>query len=139
MLKNKNGIIALPTILVMSSVIIDVAVIVTLGIIFLNNSDYGVRLSNEALAAAKAGVQDGLMKLARDKNFDASTPYTLTVDDRTVSVTVCGGTEACGGANNHKISAEATAFTKKKKVEAVVTVNAATGIIYLQSLKEVSI
>ncbi|TSC96263.1 MAG: hypothetical protein Athens071426_608 [Parcubacteria group bacterium Athens0714_26] len=134
---NKIGIAALPTILILGSIIIDVVIVMTLGMNLLVNSGYGVRLSNEALAAAKAGAQDGMLRVSRDKNFNSN--YQLTVGSRTVDVVVCKDLPECGGVGKYKISSTATALTKKKKIEVILVVDPITGVVQLQSLKEVAL
>lgn len=134
---NKLGIAALPTILILGSIIIDIAIVTAIGIIFLTRSGYGIRLSDEALAAAKAGVQDGILRLARDKNF--SSTYQLDVGKRSAEVVICKDLPECGGVGKHKVSATGTAFTKKRKIEAVVIIDSTNGVIRLESLKEIAL
>lgn len=139
---NKKGLVALPTLLIIGSIIVDIAIALAAGVSFLINSDYGVRKSMETLAAAKAGAYDGIMKLARDKTYDAATQdYNLAVTgDISANVVVCKET-ACGYAadsGKHKISSTATFLTRRKKMEAVAFVASTTGAVTLESLQEVA-
>ncbi|MDD5430811.1 MAG: hypothetical protein PHP03_01150 [Candidatus Pacebacteria bacterium] len=138
LLKSRKSIAALPTLLVLGTAVVDIGIVVTAGVYFVNNSDYGVRLSAEALAAAKSGVQDALLHLVRDKTFLSESPYSLTVSEKSsASVIVCKNTTECGGTGKYKISSTGSAFTKRKKVEAVVIVDSTSGAVDLESLKEV--
>jgi hypothetical protein len=135
-IKSKRAIAALPTLLVIGGAIVDIGIIVAAGIYFLTSADFGVRLSAEALAAAKSGIQDGVMRLSRDKNLLIPS-YSLVVGGRSsVEVTICADTPQCGGSGHHLVSAVGKSFTKRRKMEAILKVNANTGGIVLESLKE---
>ncbi|MDD5547770.1 MAG: hypothetical protein PHN74_02665 [Candidatus Pacebacteria bacterium] len=138
--KRIMGIAALPTLLILGGAVFDTALIVTAGAYYLNKTDYGVRLSAESLGAAKAGIQDGIMRLSRDKSFTSS-GYTISNIGKRSSafVVICKDTAECGGSGKYKISSIGTSFTRKKKMEAVIAVNPNTGQITSESMKEVAL
>src|SRR3989344_7243795 len=115
----EKGIAALPTLLILGGIVVNMAVAIILGVYLLIGSGLGNKLSSEALAAAKAGIQDGILKVARDKNFSGS--YEFNVGSRSVLVEVCKNLDppACVGQERSRISAIGSALTKRRKVEAV--------------------
>ena len=130
-----KGIAALPTLLVLGGVIVNIVIVLTTGVYLLGTSGLGAKLSSEALAAAYAGVQDGLIRLARDNNtFPAS--YQFPVSTASANVQMCGELPECGGAGKRKVSAVGTALTRSRKLEAIVSVSM-FGEVKLESLKEV--
>lgn len=136
--KLNNGIAALPTLLILGGIVVNIAVIIALGVYLLVGSGLGNRLSSEALAAAKAGIQDGILRVAKDKNFFGS--YELAVGQRSVSVEICKDSEppACAGLGKRKISAVGSALTRRRKMEAVMSVSS-IGEIRVESVKEVAL
>ena len=105
---------------------------------YLSQSGFGVKMSAEALAAAEAGVQDAIIKIIRNKNFTSS-GYDLAVGSRSTNVVVCKDT--CSGISEgkHKITSIGSALVKRRKIEAVVNVNATTGEVKIESILEVVI
>jgi len=92
---------------------------------------------------AKSGAYDGLMRVVRNKavsNMPAEDrSYVLSVGDQNASVVICGDTPECGGEGKIKISSVGSVFTRMKKVEAVVSVDAITGLVKLESMLEVAL
>ncbi|HEY4499572.1 MAG TPA: hypothetical protein VJH70_00355 [Candidatus Paceibacterota bacterium] len=129
-----RGIAALPTLLVLGGVVVNIMIVLTVGVYLLSTSGLGSRLSSEALAAAYAGVQDGLIRLARDNN-NFPTSYQFSVNTANVTVEICTTLPECGGVGNRKISSTGTALTRSRKVEAIVSVSA-FGEVSLESIKE---
>lgn len=130
-----KGIAALPTLLVLGGVVVNIVIVLTVGVYLLSTSGLGVKLSSEALAAAYAGVQDGLIRLARDNNtFPAN--YQFAVGTANVTVEICSTLPECGGSGKRKISSMGTALTRSRKVEAVVSVST-LGEVKLESVQEI--
>src|SRR3989344_639448 len=119
----EKGIAALPTLLILGGIVVNMAVAIILGVYLLIGSGLGNKLSSEALAAAKAGIQDGILKIARDKNFSGS--YEFVVGQRNVSIEICKDLDPpdCVGQGRRKISAIGSALTKRRKIEAVLSVS----------------
>lgn len=132
---NKKGIVALPAVLVLGGIMIEISIIIALSMNFLVNSNISIRLSSQALAAARGGVYDGLLRVSRDKNF--SSIYTMVFEDQSVEVEVCSVCLAQPG--YYRVSATATVLTKKKKMEAILSINILSGVTQLLSFKEVAI
>ena len=136
----------LPVVLLVGGLAIEIGIAGAFIAYFLGQSGFGVKLSAEALAAAKAGIQDAKMRIVRNKNFIPSpNPYTLTIGNNSAQITVCKElktvTTACDTAMSGKfeITSLGTAFTKKRQVRAILYVDATTGEVKVESEKEIAI
>lgn len=138
-MKSNKGVATLPVVLLISSIVIELAIAgVVLGA-FLSNTVFSSKLSSEALAAARAGAQDAIIKIIRYKNCNASScggavPYTITVGSRsTALVSLVDNLDG-----TLTINSEGTAFlTRKKKIQARVGVDSNSGKISILSFGEV--
>lgn len=128
----KKGIAALPTILLISGIIVEISVAGILMAYFFGQSGFGIKLSAEAFGAANAGVSDALIKIVRDKNFFHS-GYNLTVGRGQSYVVVCKDTCVLG---KHEIISTGSVLTKRRKIQAIVNVDNATGEVKIESIKE---
>ncbi|MBI4991747.1 MAG: hypothetical protein HZB99_00825 [Candidatus Harrisonbacteria bacterium] len=135
-----HGVAALPTVLLLGGLIMEIMIAATLSSYLLVSSEFGIRLGSRALFAARSGIQDALIRVVRDKNFTSSS-YTLPVGNYSVEVSVCKDLPEpiCVGDGKHKITAVGTAENRSRKLEAIVSVDSATGEARLQSLKEVEL
>lgn len=131
-IRKQNAFSALPTILLMSAILIEVAVV---GVVIANvasNTRFSERLAIEAFGAARAGAQDTILKVIRNKGCPDSLPQ-LQVGSRTADVT------CLDSGNIITIESTGIAFTRKKKVEVKLVVDSITGEVSLQSFREVSL
>lgn len=129
--KNK-GISALPTVLIISMVIIEVAVIgVILANIF-NNTRFGERLAAEAYGAARSGAQDAILKVVRIKTCPDD--FSLAVGLRTADVTCTDN-----GSGIITIDSGGSAFLRNKSIRVVLEVDSDTGEVSIRSIKEVAL
>ncbi|MDO8467273.1 MAG: hypothetical protein Q7S83_04005 [bacterium] len=136
-LGKRRGVSTLPTMLLLGGIIIEIAIASAFLTYYFNVTNFAARLSAEALAAARAGADDALIQLVRNRNFAPTpNPYEVSVaGGRTALVTICG--EACYGvAGKTQVVSIATALNKKSKVEAILTVTT-DGKVTVDSLKEV--
>ena len=133
----KNGQIALPFILLVSGIIVEITIAGSFVTYFLATSGLGERLSLRASAAAHSGIRDAMIKISRDKDY-ASAPqnYELDVGDDTASVSVSRTSDDPQDSYIYTIASTATASSRKRKLEATVIVSQTTGFIQLQSLSE---
>ena len=128
----QNGQAALPAVLLICGVITEIAIAGTLVAFVLSNSGLGERLSSQALAAAKAGIQDAFIKITVDKNFNAPDPgYSFSVDTRSVQVIVIQG------ASTDQVISVGTALSRRRKLEAILLVDHDTGKVDLKSIREI--
>lgn len=132
-----KGLSSLPAMLIFGGIIIEVAIASALLVFYLNNTIYGTRLGNEALSAARAGIDDGILQIILDKDCpNASCPssYTIDVGNRSTDITICKDT--CQGANTHQITAVGKALTRRHKIVAVLNTDPQTGLVSVQSILE---
>ena len=135
--RRQRGVSTLPTMLLLGGIIIEIAIASAFLTYYFNMTNFAARLSAEALAAARAGADDALIQLVRNRNFTPDpNPYEVTVaGGRTALVTICS--EACYGvAGKTRVVSVATALNKKSKVEVIVTITL-EGKVTVDSLKEV--
>ena len=100
---NQRGVALLPMILVLFGLVMVVGVAIA-GISVSENTISSTKdASDEALAIAESGIQDALMKLARDKDF-TSAGYNLSVSGGTATIIVPSGSSkditSTGALNN---------------------------------------
>jgi len=135
--EKSKGQTALPTIILISGLIVEFAVAAVFINYFFSTSSLGEKLASRALAAAKAGIEDATIKLARDKEFLPSA-YNLSIDNDTATVSLSRQIDAY---NNYLITIDAigTAGSRQRKLEAIIVVNRLTGQLNLQSLSEKSV
>lgn len=127
-----SGQAALPAVLLICGVITEIAIAGTLVAFVLSSSGLGERLSSQALAAAKAGVQDAFIKITIDKTFSAPDPgYIFSVDGRSVKVTVNKYI------NTDQVISLGTALSRQRKLEAILLVDQNTGKVDLKSIREI--
>lgn len=106
-------------------------------IYYLNNSLYGTRLSQAALVAAQAGLDDGILKVILDKscpNISCPADYTITTDSGTADVTICKN--SCSGSGTTQITSIGYSLTRKHKIVAILEVNDTTGLVTKTSVTE---
>lgn len=137
---SRRGMTALPTLLVLSSIIIEVAIAIALAAYLLSNVSSGARYGAEALAAANAGVSDATIRIARDKNY-SSGGYTFSVGSSTTSVVVQinTGKDGTAATGKSRILSTGTTRTFSKKLEVVYSVNDITGEMTLETYDEIGI
>lgn len=128
-----KGIVALPTILLVGGIITEIGIAGMLISYFLSQSGAGAKLSFEAMAAAESGVNDALIRIARNKNFFTSATTTLSIGSRTAEVSV-NSNYAPG---KSRIISIGTAFNKKRRLEAIVNINSVTGEAKVELINEV--
>ncbi|MBI4119391.1 MAG: hypothetical protein HY456_00915 [Parcubacteria group bacterium] len=129
-----RGVAILPIILLISAMILEVAAAGTFIVYISQQTGSTLRRQVESLAAAQAGIQDALIRIIRDKNFPTpEQPYTITVGDWTVTVTVNKDNPSSG---KDKVTSSAKAFSRRKTLQAILTVDADTGQVTVDSLVE---
>ena len=137
-LLNTKAAATLPVILLVGGLIVEIGIAGAFIAYFLSQSGFGIKLSEEALAAARAGIEDAKIRIVRDKNFNPSpNPYTLIVGSRSSQVTICKDT--CAGADKFQVDSLGIAFNKRRKIRAVIYVNSLTGEVKLESEREIAI
>lgn len=133
----QNGVAALPTILMIGGIAVEIIIAVTATSYLFVQSEFGSKLSLDAYAAANAGAQDAIMKIIRNKSFTQATT-TLSVGSYSADVSVCKDLP-CTQIGKHKILSVGKAQTRRRQLEVILNVDATTGEVRLESLKELSL
>lgn len=127
-----SGLSALPTVLLITAILVEVAVVGAVISYALTSTRFSERLSAEALAAARAGAQDAAMQAIWEGACPSLADFTVG------SATVC---RTCAlntpSANQVTIRSTATLFSRKKRVETILGVDPVTGEVRLQSFQEI--
>ena len=129
-----SGQAALPVILLISGVIIEIAIAGSFISYFLSTGGLGSRLAQRAEAAAMSGIRDGLIKITRNKELGSVSSYPVTLGSDSVYVEISLNPQS--QFYLYTITATANASTRQKKIEATLTVNRITGQVQLQSIVE---
>ena len=146
---NNSGVAVLPTILLIGGLLVSISVSLLFVSYFFGQGSFGVKLSNEALAAAQAGISDAVMRVVRDKNYNtANSSYSLAVGSRSAQVIVCQENRKtssistpCGDIDNtlagkREITSIGSAFNKKRRLKAIINVNDSSGEIKTELVEE---
>lgn len=134
---------ALPMVLLIGGIVVEIAIAGAFIAFFTAQSGLGIKLSDEALVAAKAGAQDAVLKIIRNKDFSSSSGYVLAVGNRSAVITVCRDSytvsSICDTPNIGKdeIISIGSAALKRRKLKAMVNVNSITGEVKIESIEEV--
>jgi len=75
----QSGVATLPTIMVITVLILTIGIAITSMGLTDSIISAGQKQSAEALVFAEAGAKDALVKIARDKNFSAVSPYQINL------------------------------------------------------------
>lgn len=140
--KNREGVISLVATLLLGGIIIEIGLVGALLAYLLNSGNYGARLSAEALIAAKSGVDDGLLRIIRrDDNLVGAPTYAYSITTSTVggaTVTLCRQSASCPdlSTQERQIVSVGSALSKKRKMIAVVILDATTSRMSIESLQE---
>lgn len=130
--KQNSGVAALPTVLLIGGLIVELGLAGVLIAYLLSQSSFGAKLSAEALAAASSGVEDATLKIVRDKSF-SSPGYNLTVGNRSAYIVVCKDTCVSG---KYQVISTGSALAKKRKLEAIINVDGVSGEAIIESIQE---
>ncbi len=138
--KRKSGQVALPTVLLIGGIIVEIVVAGAAVSFFISSFSLGSKLSLRTVAAAYSGLNDALLRIAMNKEFAAAgATYSLAVGGDSNLITVTRTTDAAQNIYNYIIDVVATAATKQKKFTASVVVDKSTGQLNLNYIKEVTV
>ncbi len=140
--RSTSGVASLLVTLLLGGIIVEMSLIGMLLITKTQNANSGIRQSQDTLSAAQSGLDDGILTVIRNKNG----PYgdkNFTVGVATVEVGFCKNaysknsdcdTPAVG---IYEVSAVASTGLKRRKMAAQLRVDAITGLVVVESIKEV--
>ncbi len=132
----ERGQAALSLVFLIGGIVLAIGISLAFVVLSFINSSYGFQAANRALAAATTGAEDALLKLVRDKDFSAASPYTISVGGQTASVTVTQNSPATGQA---KILAWATVSRYQRKIQVIAAVASSTGLVNVVSWEQVNL
>ena len=151
---DNSGVAVLPTILLIGGLLTTISASLLFISYFFGQGSFGIKLSNEALAAAQAGISDAIIRVVRDKNYDTDNSfYPLTVGNRSAQVIVCAENrktdfmldpDPCDVVDNNlinkrEITSIGSAFNKKRRLKAIINVNDDSGEIKTELVEEVAL
>ncbi len=132
-----TGFSALPTILIVSMVMVEIAVIGVVLANAFNNTRFGERLAAEAYAVARAGADDAILRVLRYGDCPSSpgcpSSYLLSVDERSANVGITSSGESV------TIISTGSAFLRSKNIEVVLGVSSSTGEVFVESFREIAL
>ncbi|MFH1346691.1 MAG: hypothetical protein ABIH10_00380 [Spirochaetota bacterium] len=138
MAKKQKAAVTLSITLLVGGLILELGIALAFVSYYLVQGGFGLKLSEEALTAARSGVQDAMVRIVRDSNFNPSpNPYSLTVGSGSAQITVCKDT--CAGTDKFQVDSLGSVLTKRRQVRAVIAVDNLTGEAKLESEKEISL
>ena|SRR3990167_6031901 len=134
--KNIFGIAVLPTILLIGGLVVEIGIAGLFISYFLNSSGFGVKISEEALSAAKSGIDDAIIKIIRNKGSVVSSPYTINIGNNSAQISVIKDLPSVG---KYEITSLGSAGLKRRRLQAIINVDNNSNEVKYESLKEISI
>jgi hypothetical protein len=128
-LQPQKGQAALSVVLMVGGIVLLIGVGIALVVISFLNTGYGFQAGSRALAAASAGARDALLQLNRDKDF-SSASYAVPIGSYSATVSVTQNSPTLGKAT---ILSTATVSRYERRIQAILSVDAATGQVDLIS------
>ncbi len=117
--RNKAGVATLPAILTVTAVLVEVGIIIGFSSYYINTSIQLTRLSNSAIYAANAGINDAVLRLTRNKNLNES--YNLSAaPGATAAISIIKDSPQVG---KTKITSAGNSGLITKTIEAVVNID----------------
>jgi hypothetical protein len=142
---NQKGITAISTILLVGSLISEIALASLISSYLLSDEGLGLKIFYQASFASRAGVNDAILKIIKNKDI-LSEDYTSPIDSsRSARVIICKESTAYESAptcstpslsGQYSILSISTILNKKSKLSAVVSVNGNNGLVSVQSISE---
>lgn len=137
--KNYSGQIALPFILLVSGIILEIAVAGSFVSYFITTAGAGDRLLVRATSVAQSGVRDAILRISQNKEYAASSvSYTLSIGSDSTAVAVSRNTSNAT-VYVYTITSTGSAGSRQKKYVATVSVNKITGATNIQSMVDTSV
>ena len=145
----KKGVVALPTILLIGGIILEIGLALALVTYLLLQSGAGNKFSAEALVAAQTGVDDSLMRIIRNGNIGSPSAYSYSINLdalRKADVVVCKDFKIADNSCDvsqpnigvtHIIST-GKAFNKYRRLQAFAGVNPNNSEVRIISVQEIS-
>lgn len=152
-----KGIIALPTVILIGGIILEIVLTLSLVSYLLLQSGAGSRFAAEALTASQAGIDDAVIKIIRNNNTGSIGdptvyPYTVSVDPgglRQASIWICKGfyinllDNSCNYGNSTPnqttVVSLGKAFNKNRRLQAFISIDPVGGEVRIKSIQEITL
>ncbi len=137
-----SGVASLLVTLLLGGIIVEMSLIGMLLITKTQSANSGIRQSQDTLAGAQSGLDDGILSIIRNKNG----PYSdknFSIGVAAVEVSFCKNAYSKNSdcdtavAGVYEVTSIASASLKRRKMVAQLRVNATTGLVVVESIKEV--
>lgn len=141
-----RGAAAITTILIMGIIVAEIAVAAAVASYYASQTGLGLKLVYIASFDAQSGIDDGIIKIVRNKSFNPSpNPYTLTLNAGSTQVKVCAGSttnlsfcDTPAVAGTFEITSLGSYLNKQSRLRAVLYSNPSTGLVTVSSIEEIS-
>ena len=117
--RRQSGIAALPTIIIISTLVLLIAVALVSSGLIENAISFGHKESQEAYVASELGVQDAIIRISRNKDF-ASAGYAIAVGNGTANIVV-------SGTSTKTVTSTGVVNNKTRKLQVVVNIGVCNG------------
>ena len=154
-IKRKKAIAALPMILLISGIIIEIVIALSLVSFFMVQSGAGAKTSSDALMVAQSGIDSGISTIIRNKDTGDSskggaTSAALVIDsNHSAQIYFCKdyyistSSMACDvgqpNSGQTEIISTGKAFAKNRRLQAFISVDSMTGEVRLVSTQEIAL
>jgi len=146
MVPKNSGAVAISTILIIGAIVAEIAIASLITSYLLGQGGLGVRLVYNASFVAQSGIEDALMKITRNKDTNSVNSYAVVVGNATALVTLCKKLTASTGScdtpelpdGTFDVISLGTALNKQVRMEALLYSDPTTGLVTIQSLREIS-
>lgn len=143
-----KGIAALPTILLIGGIILEISIALSLIVYFMVQSGYGAKSSSEALITAQSGIDNAVSMIIRNKDIGSGAyATTLMIDNNhRADIVICRDflidtlTMQCTTNPNTgqtEIISTGKVSSKNRRLKAFVSVDSTTGEVNTISIQEI--
>jgi len=137
LLKSKKGAAALPVIILLGGIIVELGIAGSVLLFYLNNSLYGSLLASRALNAAQSGTNEAVRQIILKEG--TSNPFVLTLDASSAEVDIARDCVTYGPDNCRvTITSVGKSLNREHTVETTLDVDSNTGEVDIIAVKEIS-
>ncbi len=134
-IKNKKGLAFMPTVLMIGVIMAELGIALVFLIYLSNLSSFSTRVSQEAMFAARTGVNDAILRIGRDKTFPSGfSNYEMSIGRVAVLVNIQKNTP---GNNQDTIVSTASVRSFQRVIQAIISINAKTDEVTIVSMEEI--
>ncbi len=142
----QKGAAALVTMILIGSVVVEIGIVGLFIVYLMGQSSFGAKASAEAYLGARAGIDDALIKILRNKDVDyalSGSPYNLTVNKTSVEVSIYKDAvnnipgPPTFSPGKDELYATGSLINKNRELKAVLNVDPVTGQVQIESIEEI--